>query len=415
MLKKPRLSIDRNQLLNDFLERHKHLPPQGTQEWLNNRLYKIGGSEIATILGKNKYQSKKDLIKTHVGLKKFNGFFATHWGTLFEDSIRTYINKLYNCNIVETGAIPHFKYNTLAYSPDGIAVVSTKYIKHLLPDNIILDDEIVILFEFKCPYSRVPTGEIPEHYIDQPRLGMEVIPMCESAIFIEAVFKLSSYDNLKYNNIYNMSYHKDKKQILDNPIAYGILILYHDGINDDLELNKQLTIEDLIENELNDSELLEEITKEILRLKYDIKVKVGNNEVNDLSKIKTSYIINKILAGCSEKKIKCFEIDHSIQKNYDMDKFNDTNIINKFNNLSLKTQLDNNLNTKIDEIRKNGKIIYGILPYKLFSVHINPVHKTNLLTHDVVASVEKVIDVISNYMDHNNSEMDKKIIINNYK
>ena len=43
------------QILQQFLNKHKYLPIQGSHEWLNSRKYSIGGSEISTILGLNPY------------------------------------------------------------------------------------------------------------------------------------------------------------------------------------------------------------------------------------------------------------------------------------------------------------------------------------------------------------------------
>ena len=41
--------------LHNFLNKHKYLPVQGSQEWLRSRTETIGGSEISTILGLNPY------------------------------------------------------------------------------------------------------------------------------------------------------------------------------------------------------------------------------------------------------------------------------------------------------------------------------------------------------------------------
>ena len=49
--------------LNEFLDNWKDLPKQGTKEWFNNRLHKIGGSEIAAYLGLNQYKTKEQLLR----------------------------------------------------------------------------------------------------------------------------------------------------------------------------------------------------------------------------------------------------------------------------------------------------------------------------------------------------------------
>jgi hypothetical protein len=409
MNKKQKILIDKHKLLNDFLNKHKNLPSQGTQEWLDGRTYRIGGSEIATILGKNKYQTKKDLVKSHVGLKPFLSFYMVHWGSLLEDALRDHINKIYKCDIIETGSIPHKEHNTIAYSPDGIAVVDTKHVAHLLDDTVVLHEHSIILFEFKCPYSRVPTGDVPEHYIDQPRLGMEVIDICDSAIFIEAVYKLASYDNLIYNNIYNMGYHKDKELLTNNPINYGVLVLYYDTIHNKDE-NKEITLEDLIGNDLDENNLIEEIENEICKLKYDIEIKINDKKIYDLSKIKNGYIINKILAGCACKERKCFKIDYELQYTYNEKNFNITNkYVNKFNNKSLLGNLTNNLDKKLNELNNDNKKVFGILPYKLFNLFINPVKKEKILTNEVINEIDNIVNVIKLCKDKDLHEKGKVI------
>ena len=59
------------------------------EEWLLNRAKGIGGSDAGTILGVNKYSSKKDLWATKKGLKEgFKGNAATKEGNLKEPLIR---------------------------------------------------------------------------------------------------------------------------------------------------------------------------------------------------------------------------------------------------------------------------------------------------------------------------------------
>ena len=404
--------IDKHKLLNDFIEEHKNLPEQGTSEWLDGRIYRIGGSEISTILGKNKYQTKEDLVKSHVGLKPFTGFFATFWGSILEEALRDHINKIYKCNIIETGSIPHKIHKTIAYSPDGIAIVETEYVKHILDETMIdhSHDHSIILFEFKCPYSRVPTGDVPEHYIDQPRLGMEVIDICESSIFIEAVYKLSSFNNLIYNNLYNISYHKDKEILINNPINYGILVLYYNNKESNINNTKEVSLDDLIGEDLNESNLIDEIEFEINRLKYDIKCKIKDKEVYDLSSIQTPYIINKILAGCACKERKCFQVDYELQYTYNQENFNKDKYITKFNNKSLINNLTNNINKKINELNNKDKNVFGILPYKLFNLYINPIKKEkNMLNEVVINNINMIVDIIKLCKDKDLQEKEKII------
>lgn len=387
--------MNKDEILNIFIKKHEALPKQGSTEWLNNRKYRIGGSEISTVLKKNPYQKIKDLIQSHTGLKVFKGFFATHWGVLFEPIIRDHINILLNCNIIETGSIPHNTNKYISYSPDGISLVDTKKIKDILEENNKInyleheDEKSIILFEFKCPYKRIPSGKIPDYYIDQPRLGMEVIDICDMGIFIEAVYKITSFNNLIYNNKYNNIYHKDKQIITTNPINYGIIILYYanntnNNIDDDI--NK------LIDNDINTDDEIDKLIREIDKLKYDIKI--GN--INDLGLINNTYIINQILkySCCNENK-KLSIID-TIQYSYNINNFEKTNeqIIN-FNNNIIQSKLKTNLNKEINKLIENDNTIFGILPYKLFTLDINPVKKVdNFLHTDLQIEINNIMNVI---------------------
>lgn len=383
--------IDKKTLLNDFLIKHNNLPKQGTQEWLDGRTYRIGGSEISTVLGKNKYQKKKDLVKSHIGLKPFISFFAVHWGSLFEDALRDYINIIYKCDIIETGSIPHKELNTIAYSPDGIAVTNTNNISHLLNETDIKDKDSIVLFEFKCPYSRIPTGEVPEHYIDQPLLGMEVIDICDISIFIEAVYKLTPFINLKYDNIYNINYHKDKELLTKDPITYGSLILYYKKPKE----KKEMSLDELLSDDLNEKNLLNEILQKLNDINYNIKLTIKDKEIYDLGSINEKYIINKILAGCSDKHSKCFEVDYTNQYIYDKEIFKEEDkFIKKYNDINTLLNIKDGIYKKMIELENEGNIIFGILPYKLFDIFINPIKKKKILTDNVITDIDNIINII---------------------
>ena len=50
-------------LLNKFIEANKHLAPQGSVEWLIERGYSIGGSEMSIITKENPYQKIDGLVQ----------------------------------------------------------------------------------------------------------------------------------------------------------------------------------------------------------------------------------------------------------------------------------------------------------------------------------------------------------------
>src|SRR6185369_14119421 len=56
-----------------FIENNKHLARQGTEEWKIERMYSIGGSEIATIIGVNPFNTKLSIIAQKLALTHFDG------------------------------------------------------------------------------------------------------------------------------------------------------------------------------------------------------------------------------------------------------------------------------------------------------------------------------------------------------
>lgn len=73
-----------------------------------------------------------------------------------------------------------------------------------LPDNLNPGCPAqLVLFEFKCPHSRVATNEIPSYYLPQVSIGMNIIDIMETAVFVQATFRRCSFDQLRYNTLHN--------------------------------------------------------------------------------------------------------------------------------------------------------------------------------------------------------------------
>jgi hypothetical protein len=386
--------MSKQDILDSFINKYEGLPKQGSAEWLKNRTYRIGGSEIATVLNKNPYQKVKALLQTHVGLSSFKGFYATYWGTVFESMVRNHVNTILNCNIVETGAIPHSVYEQFAYSPDGISVVNVQTLKKLLDSNdkeicdtIVNNDESIILFEFKCPHSRVPTGNVPIYYADQPRLGMKVIDICEMAVFIEAVYKVCALDDIGYNNNYNFNYHKDKFTLTNNPISCGVVIFYYNDVDKD-EISNSID-KDIQKN-------LTQLLKDIKRFSYN------KTKYLDIGRINNSYVVNKVLEMRATNP-DILMMDESIVATYNCE--NNSQAMNSYNEMMITYGINQKIATRIEELESQNKIILGIMPYKLFNLIINPIYKDEgFLSPELIKNVELIVDTIKQCMHKTNDE-----------
>ena len=140
---------------------------QKSEEWLALRGNLLTASDCATAIGKNKYETPDDLLRKKCGVgEKFTGNEATRHGEKYEDEARILFEERYNEVVHEIGLVPHPVHKFLGGSPDGVS-------------------ESGLLIEIKCPMQRkIIPGEVPEHYLPQLQLCMEILDL-EEARFIQ--------------------------------------------------------------------------------------------------------------------------------------------------------------------------------------------------------------------------------------
>lgn len=241
--------------LDEMIRYYEYLPKQGTEQWLKLRIHTIGGSEMATVLGENKYQKLKDFVGGKLGIDeyKFSGNLATRWGKMFEPAFRQYVEFLFNNSIYECGSIPGYQENGIvlqSYSPDGIGVASIERISELIDinseqyfstkashENQYIDlkskfkksKRMTILYEFKCPLRAGLDGRVPDHYISQPLTGLCTIPITHMAIFMQGVYRRCSVRDFLPNPNFDTDFHSSNygsQQIFTNPILLGFIGLF---------------------------------------------------------------------------------------------------------------------------------------------------------------------------------------------
>lgn len=228
-----------NTKIDTFIGKYQNNAKQRSDEWYKLINNTVGGSDIATIIGKNKYKNKYQLALEKAGISEpFNGNFACWWGTVFEDIASRFIEL--DCMTKVKGTeltiqdIPYIR-----YSPDGYAVVKVHYDSKINNMYLINHDNIldhyncpdchykIVLIEIKCPRSRKPvSGMIPEHYLPQLHSGLIFSPIADLGLFVENVIKVKSIKKL----------HQKKC------IAYGVIGLYSTDISNDLIDVGELTI-----------------------------------------------------------------------------------------------------------------------------------------------------------------------------
>jgi hypothetical protein len=208
-------------ILLDFIKNNESAK-QGTAEWYAMRVFNIGGSEMSVITGENPYSKIEDLVATKVGFKKFTGNMPCTWGKIFEMNTNILIKTILNIKeIHETGSLPG-AVDHQRYSPDGLAVIKTLYDT----DTGAMYEYAIVLFEFKSPFSKIPDGTIPKHYVPQVKTGLCSIPISEYAIFINNTFRKCPLYDLDSSMNYDKSLQKNDKLNPTEVLAIGVNVFY---------------------------------------------------------------------------------------------------------------------------------------------------------------------------------------------
>lgn len=313
-----------NDKLKFYILFYNHLPKQGSELWLSNRVTTIGGSEMYDLI----YNTRK-LIEQKLSITKFGGNIYTRFGNAFEDVIANIIDVWLKTKSYETGSIPGLvdcNGNVVqTYSPDRILTCKRDRLDKLINSKFnscdkeyiemynemfCKTDDVVVLNEFKCPPMRAINGSIPSNYVTQPATGVCTIPFIDISLFIDSAFRKSSLDQFKFNSCYDTYFHNKPNNEI-KPIFIGAIYFYT----------------------LNDNDV-----------KYDL------SHIKDLGLLNTSDFNNLL----NDNKV--YYPNTFILPTFDIQSW-----LNKTNDDFIKYCNDNNFKP------------IGILPWKLFKIAIIPV------------------------------------------
>jgi hypothetical protein len=223
----------KKKLLSDFIEKHKHLPSQRSKQWLEDRKFTIGGSEMGTIAGHNPYKDMRGLVEGHLGITEFSGNINTYWGSILEDLVTVILEKKWDCKIYETGSLPGV-IETQKYSPDGLV-----YLEFL---------DKIVLIEIKSAARRIADGKIPRMYKPQLYTGLDTISIADMGLFVDALFRRCAMEDFTFTEKYDIIIHPDKP--LGPPLALCMICIYedmystnYDAIKSDYKKNKNTWID----------------------------------------------------------------------------------------------------------------------------------------------------------------------------
>lgn len=223
-------------------------PLQLSTEWFalrekgSRKRGRIGGSDIASLLGCNPYRSRKQLMLDKQGLKKkqLGNMFAMNFGTIFEEVAVSCFEDVYNTKIMckNISIVDPQGYDCMIYSPDGVCALpvhrnGTVCIDYDDKNYDKINRFVPVLIEIKCPSSRSLTtdGNVPKYYYPQMQAGMLAIDIVQAAVFIDNQFRVCSYQQLftdsEYSNEHNYSIHFKSGQVdNDVPMYRGAILLY---------------------------------------------------------------------------------------------------------------------------------------------------------------------------------------------
>lgn len=215
---------------------------QRDASWYKLMYTTLGGSELASVLDKNKYKKRADVIKDKVllrlGESVFNGGPACTWGVIFEDILGLCYEQLFNTKI-KGDEICIQVYKGHRNSPDGFSVLNLNVDGEIAMDDSNIIGDLITLLEFKCPYSRSPAA-IPIHYEVQVQSGLGVSPVADIGLYTDALFKRCTImqlsgsgfkDNSKYNNV---SLDEDLTIKFHNYVRHGRIIKLEKSIKSKL-------------------------------------------------------------------------------------------------------------------------------------------------------------------------------------
>lgn len=214
------------QKLVEFLQRFETEPKQRTAAWLERRQSRIGGSELSAALGLNPYCPPDQVLINKT--KPLDTNIACSWGVVFEPILMAIVEAQYGTTIVGSDIYiepppQSAVYKIFGYSPDGFVIIDNN------PDLCPLTT-LTLLLELKCPFRRRLTGSIPQTYLPQILAGLDIAPIADMGLYIEAIFRKCSLLMLDNTPRYDRNFHKERTNPKwCTPLARGVIVLYSDS------------------------------------------------------------------------------------------------------------------------------------------------------------------------------------------
>jgi hypothetical protein len=357
-------------ILDAYLRSINNNIKQRSAEWHNAKKYTIGGSQLSSFDGSNVHATINDVIAHKFGYDDKDALksrLPMNWGVLFEDVIKTYIEMTLNTTVFGDDLFITGPSEFISYSPDGLGVVSDS--NNSINNSSNHSDKIV-LFEFKCPYTRIPTSKPPKYYVPQVKMGLDIIPIADEGMLIEAVFRRCSWAdmgaNLKFDKLIT------EKKSGSSLLACGVVGFYFD----DMAFSKKITELRLVGRDTTADTLINKLTdlnKEYKKF-FTIGSTTNNYATNDLGACQL---------GLFERLLECFsEGVLNVWYSKIIQQCDNDNVCKHLLNTEFATYeclcaaLGEMKISLSEDSPKNNIYNYGILPWKLFNVKSHIIEKT---------------------------------------
>lgn len=236
-----------NEVIVKF-ERDSKGPLQLSPEWFvlrergSRKRGRIGGSDVASLLGYNPYRSRRQLLLEKQGLKKkvFGHQFPLLFGSIFEEVAVNSFEKIFKTKVMckNITIVDPKGYDCMVFSPDGLCALPMKdgdvYMDYDSDDYDKIKRYAPVLIEVKCPSTRPLTrdAKVPKLYYPQIQAGMFAIDVAHSAIFIDNQLRVCSYQQLfsetEINNVGIYAVHSKSSPVSEDnaPVHIGAILVY---------------------------------------------------------------------------------------------------------------------------------------------------------------------------------------------
>lgn len=363
---------------------------------------------MAAIQGLNRHTSSLDIILGKIGAKPRTRSVAMQWGKLFEFVICGYVEYVYDTKMEAQDLFVKGRPGQ-SYSPDGLAIVELEHTYSAIEavadeyDRFGVEktqhvertyrDYHIVLFEFKCPYSRQigSDGNIPSCYLPQVKAGLDTIDITDIGIYAEAMFRKCEWTDIGFNNSYHAMSTGDTKRAFNEVLAYGFVLFYSDNRQANGQANAQAYQRD---------QELEALASVIEKEDYAV-LRAASGRVDEIPDI------GSLSSGAFQVVMNNFEsanihplfssiytadsIVNNIEQHEDWPKFPFARDATGHNIANIEAELSHYVGLATSK----GYDVYGVFPWKLFGVSYTYVQKEIGYLDNLMPEIDSIMDVVS--------------------